>query len=174
MSAPELPNGKISLTREQALNAIITSIAMEETALSQLINAEGEKIKYAIDYIKKNYDNHNLQKFLEVNESASSLLDTINAMQVLLKSKLHTALNHLPPSAGQNPSDSPCAAPGSRHARRPSKPAEAPIPVKPRPRSAHTAPNPPLPSVSAFPVVIEYAWSSGATLPLDEDRHGCG
>ena len=34
------------MTREEALTMIIASIAMEELALSHILNAEGEKLQY--------------------------------------------------------------------------------------------------------------------------------
>ncbi len=42
MSMPELPQAP-DFTQEQALNMILSSIALEEVALSHIINAEGEK-----------------------------------------------------------------------------------------------------------------------------------
>ena len=36
------------MTREEALTMIIASIAMEELALSHILNAEGEKLQYVL------------------------------------------------------------------------------------------------------------------------------
>ena len=44
MSMPKFPDSKDILTREEALNAIITSIAMEEAALACILTAESEKL----------------------------------------------------------------------------------------------------------------------------------
>lgn len=51
MSLPEFENEPIS--REDAVNYILTSIAMEEMALSHILNAEGEKIQYVIGTLHK-------------------------------------------------------------------------------------------------------------------------
>lgn len=101
MSMPEFPEPNTSLKREQVINAILMSIAMEETALSHIINAEGEKIQYAIEYVKSNNCSADLQKLLEVNESAASLIERINEMQIILKSKLRLVVSCLPPNTSE-------------------------------------------------------------------------
>lgn len=96
MSMPTFPDPLTILTREEAVNAILTSIALEETALSHIINAEGEKIQYALEHMKCN---SNMRIFLEVNESVSSMLEQINDLQLVLISKLNKVLKCIP----QNP-----------------------------------------------------------------------
>ena len=44
MSMPSFPPNGADMTQEEALTMIIASIAMEELALSHIINAEGEKL----------------------------------------------------------------------------------------------------------------------------------
>ena len=95
MSMPEFPDSKDILTRDQAINAILTSIAMEETALSHIITAESEKIQFAIKHIKSNC-HADLGQLLEVNESASSLLEQVGDMQIILKNKLRSVVKLLP------------------------------------------------------------------------------
>ena len=46
MSMPSFPPNGADMTREEALTMIIASIAMEELALSHILNAEGEKLQY--------------------------------------------------------------------------------------------------------------------------------
>lgn len=55
MSLPTFPSGSIS--KEDAVNYILTSIAMEELALSHILNAEGEKIQYIIGTLHKDENN---------------------------------------------------------------------------------------------------------------------
>lgn len=43
MSMPSFPSNGADMTREDALTMIIASIAMEELALSHILNAEGDR-----------------------------------------------------------------------------------------------------------------------------------
>ena len=79
------------LTLEQAINSILTSIAMEEAALSHILNAEGEKIQFAL--ANRCTDLH---KVIEVNESVTVLIDRVIDLQLILKSKLRLAKEFLP------------------------------------------------------------------------------
>lgn len=71
-------------TRCQAVTDIITSIALEETALSHILNAEGEKIqKFVADDSTATYD-----EILEANESVRSMVGAITRLEVILQGKL--------------------------------------------------------------------------------------
>ena len=135
MSLPEFPKPGTTFTRDQALDAILTSIAMEEVALSHIINAEGEKIQYILKCAKAN--RANVCDVLEVNESAASLLEQVNDMQITLKNKLRLALKFLP-----RPERPPCP--------EPTPPRPRPKPPCPRPR-----PKPPCPCFRPTPCSCE-------------------
>jgi hypothetical protein len=82
---------------EKAINAILTSIAMEEAALSHIINAEGEKIQYALKYGTAHEKCCNaMENVLKVNESVASVLEQVADIQVILKGKMRLAMNFLP------------------------------------------------------------------------------
>ena len=85
MSMPEFPDLE-NLTKEKAINSILTSIAMEEAALSHIINAEGEKIQFALT--NKCRD---LAQVVAVNDSVADLLERVFDLQLVLKSKLRLA-----------------------------------------------------------------------------------
>ena len=95
MSIPKFPQADSLLSREEAINAILSSIAMEEIALSHILEAESEKIKFATEQIKCNKD-ADIKTLLKINESAASLIGLINDMQLILKNKLRLATNYLP------------------------------------------------------------------------------
>lgn len=97
MSMPGFPNLSKIPTTEQAFAAIITSIAMEETALSHVINAESEKIKFVVECAKrKGCDVADINELLAVNKSASDVLKTIVELQTILKEKFAIAVKHMP------------------------------------------------------------------------------
>ena len=116
MSMPKFPDKDKTLTRDEALDAILTSIAMEEIALSRILNAEADKIQFAIEYIK----NHKCDPtiLLKINESADSLIGQINDMQIILKSKLKLVLDIIERDCPPTPP----------HPPRPPKPPEPPKP----------------------------------------------
>ncbi len=45
MSMPSFPKNDPAIQREDAVNQILSSIAMEELGLSHILNAEGEKLQ---------------------------------------------------------------------------------------------------------------------------------
>lgn len=72
---------------------IIASIAMEELALSHIVNAEGEKLQYVLGTLPGSRKScASTQELLAVNQSAAALLDTVMQSQMLLKGKLEKAL----------------------------------------------------------------------------------
>lgn len=93
MSMPSFPDLSSEITRENALNMILTSIAMEELGLSHIINAEGEKIQYVInDMISHSGERASLEDILAVNKSVESLMNILMQSQIFLKSKMEHVL----------------------------------------------------------------------------------
>lgn len=66
-----------------AATSLLQSIALEEAAISHILNAEGEKLQKAIamNPCSKN-------DLLEVNKSVEDMVDKITSLEVILKSKL--------------------------------------------------------------------------------------
>ncbi|MFS0781696.1 hypothetical protein [Bacillus sp. 1P06AnD] len=85
MSLPNIPNitPEISLDREEAINLLLASVAMEEMALSHILNAEGEKLQYFLKKCPKS-----LKDFVVMNESVNQTLRTIVKSQIMLQLKL--------------------------------------------------------------------------------------
>ncbi len=65
-----------------AAASLIQSIALEEAAISHILNAEGEKIQKALSL------SCNTKELIEVNKSVEDVVDKITALEVILKSKL--------------------------------------------------------------------------------------
>ncbi|MDO4534613.1 MAG: hypothetical protein Q4B63_02225 [Clostridium perfringens] len=82
MSAPKIERPKNSVDRGQAIADIIESIALEETGLAHIINAEGEKIQRALEIADTTDD------LIDVNESVKDTIVNIIKMQMLLQFKL--------------------------------------------------------------------------------------
>ncbi|MDO4534612.1 MAG: hypothetical protein Q4B63_02220 [Clostridium perfringens] len=82
MSAPKIERPQNSIDKEQAISDIIESIALEETGLAHIINAEGEKIQRALQI------SENANDLISVNESVKDTLVNIIKMQMLLQFKL--------------------------------------------------------------------------------------
>lgn len=122
MSMPVLPEPNPDFTQEQALTMILSSIALEEAALSHIMNAEGEKIQYILS--RTSCGSADVKDVLAVNKSAADLLELILQNQMILKNKMDKVLEHLPkppdlpappipPCCANPPSPpvSPCCAP---------------------------------------------------------------
>ena len=92
MSLPSFPNitPKINICREDAINLIISSIALEEISLSQILDAESEKIKHVLCMDK--HKCADLCDIKEVNESAERMIDSITRLETLLQMKLSNVL----------------------------------------------------------------------------------
>ena len=115
---------------------IIASIAMEELALSHIINAEGEKLQYILGTLPGTKPCACPQDVLAVNKSVASLLDVVAQNQMLLKSKLEKVLEACPPPCPTPcpPPHGPCPPPfGPRPCPPPCSPASPPFGPPPRP-----------------------------------------
>ncbi|MCI9114081.1 MAG: hypothetical protein HFF96_07465 [Oscillibacter sp.] len=131
MSMPSFPPNGADLTREEALTMIIASIAMEELALSHILNAEGEKLQYILGTLPGTSSCTCTctctctcpQDVLAVNKSVTALVEAVTQTQILLKNKLAQVLEFCPrpstPDCKQDPPPAPCSPP----------PCPAPCPV---------------------------------------------
>ncbi|MFD4519164.1 hypothetical protein ACFWO6_14560 [Paenibacillus glucanolyticus] len=95
-----MPNDNLSkvtpdllLTRDQAINLLLTSIAMEELGLSHIINAEGEKLQYVLGTIPGlTGPPATVNDVLNVNESVRQTIQELTKKQWLLLNKLDSVL----------------------------------------------------------------------------------
>lgn len=90
MSQANIPNisPTITITRDDAVNLLLTSIAMEELGLAHIINAEGEKLQYALGLLPGLTSPASLEDILLVNTSVQDTLELAIKKELLLDSKL--------------------------------------------------------------------------------------
>ncbi len=69
-------------TREQAITDIIESVALEETALSHILNAEGEKIQAIVATATT------AEELISVNTSVESMVKAVTDLEAVLQEKL--------------------------------------------------------------------------------------
>lgn len=81
MSMPVITPGTGS--REQAITDLIQSVALQETALSHVLNAEGEKMQAIIGMKHVTAD-----ELLELNKSVGTLISSVTRLELILQSKL--------------------------------------------------------------------------------------
>lgn len=93
MSVPNFPQDITKINWEEAMSMIVASIAMEELALSHILNAEGEKLQYVLGTLHKERKCCvSTEQILKVNESVERVLEKIETNQLLLKGKLDLAV----------------------------------------------------------------------------------
>lgn len=70
-------------TREQAITDIVESVALQQTALSHILNAEGEKLQKVIATTDVT-----TEELLATNKSVESMVNSITRLEMILESKL--------------------------------------------------------------------------------------
>lgn len=86
MGMPIITPGTI--TREESIANIIDSIAIQESAIAHILNAESEKLQAVI-----NMPDATLQQLLAVNRSVKNSVDTVIGLETALKAKLQMFQN---------------------------------------------------------------------------------
>ena len=96
MSQSNIPNITpiISVTRDEAINLLLSSIALEELGLSHIINAEGEKIQFALGTLPGvTSPPATISDILLVNQSVRSTIQDLTKKEFLLQNKLDSILS---------------------------------------------------------------------------------
>ncbi|MDG5788818.1 hypothetical protein QA612_15205 [Evansella sp. AB-P1] len=91
MSMPSIPKQPYRPDLDETLIDLLESIALEETALSHLLNAEAEKVQ-AFLYKYVHSDNIDFQDLITFNQTINSTLSSIVMKEFLLLRKLETTL----------------------------------------------------------------------------------
>lgn len=96
MSYPNIPNisPTITITRDDAINLLLSSIAMEEIGLSHILNAEGEKIQFVLGTLPGiTGPGATINDVLAIDQSVKATMDTAIKKELLLSSKLESVLS---------------------------------------------------------------------------------
>lgn len=97
MSMPNIPdiNPEITITREQVINLLLASIALEEIGLSHILNSEGEKIQSALGTLVPGSIPlaTNVNDLIEINQSVEKTLRNIIKKEMLLEFKLENTMD---------------------------------------------------------------------------------
>ena len=91
MSMPNIPNlnPQISVNRDDAVNIILSSIGMEELSLAHILNAEAEKIQFALGTLETaGGQASSMTDILETNKLASKMVRNVIKKQMLLSMKM--------------------------------------------------------------------------------------
>ena len=123
MSLPSFPKVDPPIERENAVNQILSSIAMEELGLSHILNAEGEKLQYILGTLPGlSGPSATVGDVLAANESVRGMLETAVQNQLFLKAKMQGALTASPmqgptgptgPTGATGPAGGPVGATGA-------------------------------------------------------------
>lgn len=94
VSFPNIPNvtASITISRKQAANLLFASIAFEELGISHIINAEGEKIQFALGLIPGLTHAPTITELLDINRSVRKTLDSVIRKELILESKLQSVV----------------------------------------------------------------------------------
>ena len=86
MSMPTITTSPNPISMSQAITDLIESIALEETALSHILNAEGEKLQKVLAM-----EDVSLNQILDV----MNMVTTVNELEHTLRDKLEFISNNL-------------------------------------------------------------------------------
>ena len=81
MSMPFITPG--AGTRDQAITDLIESVALEEAALSHILNAEGEKMQAVISM-----SDATPEQLLKLNSSVQQTINAVTRLEMMLQAKL--------------------------------------------------------------------------------------
>ncbi len=95
MSMPNIPNmnPSITVTRDDAVNMILSSIGMEELSLAHIVNAEAEKIQFALGTLDTADGAASLEDIMAVNASAKRMLRDVIKNQMLIGMKMEDTVD---------------------------------------------------------------------------------
>ncbi|UOQ86651.1 hypothetical protein [Gracilibacillus salinarum] len=98
MSQSNIPNitPDITIDREDVINLLLASIALEELGLAHIINAEGEKLQYVLGTLPGvSSPQATISDVLNMNNSVNQTIKTLTKKEWILENKLENILDLL-------------------------------------------------------------------------------
>lgn len=92
MSMPQIPQEIYRPCLKETVIDLMESIALEEIALSHLVNAESEKIQAFICAIKNSHSCNKGEEFIKFNNSVGKIIDTVIMKEWILLKKLEDVM----------------------------------------------------------------------------------
>lgn len=96
MSFPTIPDvsPSIDISREDAINLLLASIAFEELGLAHIINAEAEKIQFVLGMLPGSTPiaSPTIEELLEIDNAVNQTLKNVIKTEILLQFKLEEVL----------------------------------------------------------------------------------
>lgn len=96
MSMPNIPdlNPSVTINRADALNVILSSIGMEELSMAHIVNAEAEKIQFALGTLETSGGKAaSIEQIMEVNNSSNKMLRDVIKNQMLIGMKMEDVVS---------------------------------------------------------------------------------
>lgn len=94
---PVFPGVNPPIGREDAINLLLASIAEEELGLSHILNAECEKIQFAVGTLEGTdrtlSGGVTMENLVALNQSVAATLDSVTGIQAVLLQKMQAALS---------------------------------------------------------------------------------
>ena len=103
MSMPVISKSCNPVTMNQAVTDLLESIALEETALSHIMNAAGEEMQAAIAC------EGSVSRLFDVNDNIIGLLTAVGEVQCALKDKLAHITSNMCGCLGDDPCGCQCS-----------------------------------------------------------------
>lgn len=92
MSMPQIPEEKHRPCLKETVIDLLESIALEEIALSHLVNAEAEKIQTFLHVIKDSHSCCKGEELIKFNASIGKIIDTVIMKEWILLKKLESVM----------------------------------------------------------------------------------
>ncbi|MDA8442982.1 MAG: hypothetical protein M0Z55_11485 [Peptococcaceae bacterium] len=92
MSMPQIPEEKHRPTLEETVIDLLESIALEEIAISHLLNAEAEKTQVLVSKLCQDDSGNFLNELAKCNKTSCKMVDTVIIKEWLLLKKMETVL----------------------------------------------------------------------------------